>query len=99
MTRIFSLLRSRYFGSQPFGSQPLRCCFVAALILLTGISALSANAQTKPERIKGETVPRVAWETVSPESVGYSTARLEALRAWVKTDETAANSNCGDACP
>jgi CubicO group peptidase (beta-lactamase class C family) len=42
----------------------------------------------KVARIAGEVVPAAAWEQTSPESVGYSSAKLEALRAWVKTQDT-----------
>jgi hypothetical protein len=36
----------------------------------------------------GYVVPGVNWEHVTPESVGYSSARLEVLRAWLKTRPT-----------
>ena len=36
------------------------------------------------------TFPGADWERVKPESVGYSTAKLEALRAWLKTQQTTA---------
>ena len=55
---------------------------------LVVFALLDVNAQTKPERIKGGVVPGAVWQATSPESVGYSTAKLEALRAWVKTEET-----------
>jgi hypothetical protein len=35
-------------------------------------------------------VPGAAWTSVKPESVGYSSARLELLRAWLKTLDTKA---------
>jgi hypothetical protein len=38
----------------------------------------------------GYVVPGVHWEQVTPESVGYSSARLEVLRAWLKTRPTTA---------
>lgn len=34
--------------------------------------------------------PGVDWERVKPESEGYSSARLEALRTWLKTQRTTA---------
>jgi hypothetical protein len=37
---------------------------------------------------QGYVVPGVNWEHVTPESVGYSSARLEVLRAWLKTRPT-----------
>jgi hypothetical protein len=36
----------------------------------------------------GDVVPKVEWQQVSPESVGYSSAKLEALRGWIKTQDT-----------
>jgi hypothetical protein len=33
----------------------------------------------------GYVVPGLNWEHVTPESVGYSSARLEVLHAWLKT--------------
>jgi CubicO group peptidase (beta-lactamase class C family) len=35
-------------------------------------------------------VPGVDWERVKLESMGYSSARLEALRGWLKTQQTPA---------
>ena len=32
--------------------------------------------------------PGAKWEIVAPESVGYSSARLNALRDWLKTENT-----------
>lgn len=39
-------------------------------------------AQSSPHNPSG------SWESVSPESEGYSSARLEVLRAWLKTEQT-----------
>jgi hypothetical protein len=36
----------------------------------------------------GYVVPGLTWEHVTPESAGYSSARLEVLRAWLKTRPT-----------
>lgn len=89
MTRIiFASIVALFRGTAFSRLLPVRYCSAAILIFLAGIAVLSASAQTKPERIKGEAVPGTAWKAVPPESVGYSTARLEALRAWVKTDDT-----------
>jgi CubicO group peptidase (beta-lactamase class C family) len=35
-------------------------------------------------------VPGASWERTPPESLGYSSERLEALRAWLKTQKTTA---------
>ena len=61
--------------------------FIAAVILLLCGSGLVA--QEKPKRITGDVVPGAEWEQVRPESVGYSSNKLEVLRAWVKTEDTA----------
>lgn len=67
-----------------------RCLFVACLsFLVVGpVSAMGQAASSPVKRVVGETVPGAAWETVAPEAVGYSSAKLEALRAWVKTQQT-----------
>jgi CubicO group peptidase (beta-lactamase class C family) len=76
-------------GRRSFGNiATMKCYSPAILIFLTGAAALSTGAQTKPARIKGDVVPGATWQLASPESIGYSTTRLEALRAWVKTDDT-----------
>jgi hypothetical protein len=38
----------------------------------------------------GYVVPGATWEHVTPESVGFSSARLEVLSAWLKTHPTTA---------
>jgi CubicO group peptidase (beta-lactamase class C family) len=58
-----------------------------AIILLCNFAALSLCGQTS-SRIAGDVVPGTEWQQASPESVGYSTAKLEALRGWVKTQDT-----------
>jgi len=35
-------------------------------------------------------VPGAEWETAKPEATGYSSARLEALRGWLRTQQTTA---------
>lgn len=39
-------------------------------------------------RIRGEVVPETAWQSTKPEAVGYSSEKLEALRAWLKVQDT-----------
>jgi CubicO group peptidase (beta-lactamase class C family) len=39
-------------------------------------------------RIVGDVVPGAEWQQTSPESVSYSSPKLEAMRAWVKTQAT-----------
>jgi CubicO group peptidase (beta-lactamase class C family) len=38
----------------------------------------------------GLTFPTTEWEKAKPENVGYSSAKLEALRAWLRTQKTTA---------
>ena len=49
--------------------------------LVTALS-LASSAQAPPNN------PHADWQTVSPESAGYSSARLEVLRAWLRTGPT-----------
>jgi hypothetical protein len=65
--------------------------FVADTKLLPGgsLMSLSLTAQTSPAmRVVDNVVPGAEWQTVAPKSVGYSSAKLEALRAWVRTQDT-----------
>jgi CubicO group peptidase (beta-lactamase class C family) len=64
---------------------------IAVLCLLSAFSSLLLAAQASApsaKRITGEVVPGALWQEASPESVGYSSAKLEAIRAWVKTQDT-----------
>ncbi len=58
----------------------------APLVLLLAFSNASSSQQTT--RITGDIVPGAEWQQVAPESVGYSNAMLEALRGWLKTQDT-----------
>jgi hypothetical protein len=60
----------------------------ALIAVVLALVASSIEAQTKPTRIMDDVVPGTEWQSVSPESVGYSNTQLEALRAWVKTQDT-----------
>src|SRR5882762_8899122 len=57
-------------------------------ILATGIASGQAPPQSPPS--DWTRVPGADWSRVKPESVGYSSARLEALRGWLKTQDTTA---------
>ena len=59
---------------------------VAACILFLALTSLHADAQT--QLISGDVVPGAEWQPVTPESVGYSSTMLEAVRSWVKTQDT-----------
>lgn len=39
--------------------------------------------------LKGDAVPGAEWQTALPESLGYSSKKLEVLRQWVSTQDTA----------
>ncbi len=58
----------------------------AALVLLLAFPHASSGQQTT--RVAGDVVPGAEWQQVAPESVGYSSAMFEALREWVKTQDT-----------
>ncbi len=57
--------------------------FALTLLFFTLISG-SSRAQTPPG------FPAADWQLGRPESEGYSSAKLEALRGWLKTSPTAA---------
>jgi CubicO group peptidase (beta-lactamase class C family) len=68
---------------------------VLLFLLATALSATAQNA--KPAFIQGgkrslpagTTFPAAEWEKVSsPEAAGYSAAKLDVLRAWLKTQNT-----------
>ena len=50
---------------------------------------LMLPAALRAEELK-PVVPGVEWERAKPEEAGYSTAKLEALRGWLKTQQTTA---------
>ena len=64
---------------------PLRS--LAAFALTLALSALTLSAQNTA-LISGDVVPGAEWQQTSPESVGYSSAMLEAMRGWLKTQDT-----------
>jgi CubicO group peptidase (beta-lactamase class C family) len=63
----------------------LAAAIVALAAMMPAMAAQSPPAETDDTR-----VPGAAWESVKPESVAYSSARLEILRAWLKTLDTKA---------
>jgi CubicO group peptidase (beta-lactamase class C family) len=62
------------------------------LFCLIPITILAAQAQQTSGPSKEDTarVPGAEWERTKPESMGYSTARFDALRSWLKAQQTAA---------
>jgi CubicO group peptidase (beta-lactamase class C family) len=61
---------------------------ISLTLWLLQAASLATFAQTTAGYIKDDVVPGVDWHLEKPESLGYSSARLAALRAWVATDET-----------
>ena len=61
---------------------------VPVTLWLLQAACLATFAQTTAGYIKNDVVPGVDWHLEKPESLGYSSARLAALRTWVATDET-----------
>jgi CubicO group peptidase (beta-lactamase class C family) len=59
---------------------------LSALLLLT--ATLIGMAQSPVPFAPVDVVPGSDWHLESPESVGYSSQRLEILRSWLATDET-----------
>jgi CubicO group peptidase (beta-lactamase class C family) len=58
------------------------------LLILTGCTvALILSLRAEDAKL---TFPGIEWERVTPETEGYSSAKLEALRAWLKTQKTTA---------
>lgn len=60
---------------------------LAIFVSLIGLAAATLSCQPST-RIAGDVVPGAQWEQISPESVGFSGAKLEALRGWLKTQDT-----------
>jgi CubicO group peptidase (beta-lactamase class C family) len=58
------------------------------LLVVCLLQAALASAQVSPPESKSDIVPGAEWQIVNPESVGFSSARLDGLRGWVKTDDT-----------
>jgi len=58
----------------------------AALVLLLAFPHASSGRQTT--RITSDIVPGAEWQQGAPEFLGYSSAELEALRGWLKTQDT-----------
>lgn len=57
-----------------------------AVALLLALSAVPLQSQTP--LVSGDVVPDREWQTATPESVGYSSAMLEVMRGWLKTQAT-----------
>jgi hypothetical protein len=81
--------------TRALSSRPLSIAAVIPVAVALGLGLMwgtghpraqgGSNVDTDDTRVPGPT-----WTTVKPESVRYSSARLESLRAWLKTLETKA---------
>ncbi len=60
-----------------------------ALMVIIWSGAASVLAQKRLELLKDDVVPGAAWQNTTPESLGYSSKRLDVLRQWVSTQDTA----------
>jgi CubicO group peptidase (beta-lactamase class C family) len=70
---------------------PSRLAAVALAVAASLSSGWPMAAQGPAATENDDTrVPGAAWTTVKPESVGYSSARLESLRSWLRTLDTKA---------
>ena len=61
---------------------------IALTLLLLQPTFFAAVSQSTNLFTKSDVVPGSQWQLERPEAVGYSSKRLEVLRAWVETDET-----------
>ena len=52
------------------------------------LTAFLAVAHSTAGHAQTDVIPGAEWHLEKPESLGYSSKRLEILRAWVATDET-----------
>ena len=70
------------------------CSLTMAIVLLSTTSGRSGNAQSGTgQPATAQTAPDFPakdWQMVSPESEGYSSKKLEALRAWLAAGPTTA---------
>jgi len=84
--------RHHFAGLRPSAFRALTCHIFCWLLLvpLNGPSAASAQTPQDSASNDWKRVPGAAWDHAKPESLGYSSARLEALRGWLKTQQTTA---------
>ena len=65
----------------------LRLKFALTVTVWSGL--VSILAQKKVELLKDDVVPEAEWKKATPESLGYSSKKLDVLREWVSTQDTA----------
>jgi CubicO group peptidase (beta-lactamase class C family) len=61
---------------------------ISLTLLLLQTMFLTVFAQAPVGYTKSDVVPSSEWHMEKPESLGYSSKRLAALRIWVETDDT-----------
>jgi CubicO group peptidase (beta-lactamase class C family) len=64
-------------------------CIKFALMAIIWSGSASVLAQKRVQLLKNDVVPGAEWQKAMPESLGYSSKKLEALRQWVGTQDTA----------
>jgi CubicO group peptidase (beta-lactamase class C family) len=62
----------------------MRIFWTFLIVSMVALPSFGQNAA----RVVGDTTPNANWEQLRPEAVGFSTPKLEALRGWLKTQET-----------
>jgi len=62
--------------------------YAIALVFFCTLEPWAQALQQNSQANDWMRVPGTAWERAKPESLGYSSARLEALRGWLKTQQT-----------
>ena len=63
--------------------------WLSLLLLVAGCRTAFGQARTAyPNEVNKVVFPGVDWQTATPEAMGFSSARLEALRAWLKAGPT-----------
>ena len=65
-----------------------RTILAQTLLPVFALLATKADAQNVPD--KWSRVPGTEWTAIKPEAAGYSSARLEVLRQWLKNQQTTA---------
>ncbi len=82
-------IRKVFFSGQPQGRRPIAAALAAAALCL--ILAAAGIQTANPQASSGAVFPGDDWEKIEkPESIGYSSARLKALGAWVESLDTTA---------
>jgi CubicO group peptidase (beta-lactamase class C family) len=86
---------SRYFCGTlaKFVTRHFSFPLLLLMMMFGNLDVAVGHAQAPPQDASASDwtrVPEADWARVKPEAAGYSSARLEALRAWLKTQQTTA---------